>query len=93
MNKEPNVLESAFDCLSSIPYLRQLVKGMWVFSTAFLGYAILIEGIALFEGKVDFRSQWVVNLIMWTGINPFFAYIFHLWKKRETELRTKGKNY
>jgi predicted permease len=82
-SKKPTVLDQGFDHLSSIPYLRRILKALWIFSTVFLGFAIFLEGIAVFTGKVEFRLALIKNLIMWAGVNPFFAYVFYLWNKRE----------
>jgi len=89
MDKKPNVLEQAFDLLSSIAYLniRQLLKGLWVFSTVFFGFSILVEGVAIFTGRAEFRWEWIKNLVMWAGVNPFFAYTLYLWNKRERLIR------
>ena len=83
IKNKPTILEQAFDLLSSIPLLRKVMHVLWVFSTVFFGFSILVEGLAIVNGKAPFRSEWVKNLLMWSLINPMFAHVFHLWKKRE----------
>lgn len=87
MTKKPNLLDQAFDHLSSFPYLnvRKLLKMTWVFSTVFLGFAILIEGLEIFNGLADIRPEWIKNLLLWAGVNPVFAYTLYLWNKRDIE--------
>ena len=57
----------------------------WVFSTVFLGFAILIEGLEIFNGLADIRPEWIKNLLLWAGVNPVFAYTLYLWNKRDIE--------
>ena len=51
------------------------------------GFSILVEGMAIFTGKLEFRPEWIGNLPMWGGVNPFFAYELYLWNKREQETK------
>ena len=87
MTKEPNIIEQAFDHLSAFPYLnlKKFMKAMWVFATVFSGFVILLEALEVLEGRTKIRPEWIKNLAMWIGINPFFAYMFHLWGKRDSE--------
>jgi len=87
MTKTPTMLDQAFDHLSTFPYLnmRKILKAMWVFSTVFFGYAILIEGLEIFKGNLEFRTEWIQNLVIWAGVNPFFAKILYLWGQRDNE--------
>lgn len=87
MIKKPNPLEQAFDLLSSFPYLnvRKMLKMGWVFSTVFFGFAILMEGIEIFNGRAGPRPEWIKNLLLWAGVNPVFAYTLYLWNKRDLE--------
>ena len=49
--------------------MLQISKGMFgIFSTVFFGFAILIEGIAVFTGKAEFRFAWI-NFLIWVGVN------------------------
>jgi hypothetical protein len=90
MTKEPNIVEQAFDFLSGFPYLnlKECMRAMWVFATVFSGFVILVEALAVLGGRVEVRSEWVKNLVMWVGINPFFAYMFHLWERRDRERKS-----
>ena len=58
---------------------------MWVISTGLFGTVIILEGIAVFDGTIDVRSEWIKNLIMFLAINPAFIYIFLLWGRRDRE--------
>ena len=91
MDKKPTFADQVFDNMSSIPNLRIVFKFMWVFSTVYLGFAILMEGISIFTGKSQFRPEWIKNLLMWAGVNPFFAYTLYLWHKREKVTQAKSK--
>ena len=90
MNQKPNLLDQAFDHLSSFPFLnlRKVCKGMWVYSTVLFGISILAEGVAIFTGKMDFRHEWVKNLLLWAGVNPLFAYTLYLWRIREQSVKS-----
>ena len=87
MEQKPNLLEQAFDRLSCFPYLnvRRLMTGLWASSTAFLGFALLLEGVAVLRGEMTFRPEWGKNFAMWVGVNPVFAYTLYLWKKRDAQ--------
>jgi hypothetical protein len=91
MKEKPHILEQTFDRLSSFPYfnLRKTLKGMWLFSTCFFAFTLLMEGIAIFQGKMELQSEWVKNLVMWGGINPVFAYVFYLWNKRDNSRKNR----
>ncbi len=91
MDKKPSFLDQVFDNMSVIPNLRNIFKFMWVFSTVYFGFAILMEGVSIFTGNSQIRPEWVKNLLMWAGVNPFFAYVLYLWNKREQEVQEKSK--
>ena len=91
MDKRPNILEQAFDYLSSIPHLKRFCQRMWVISTILCGFSILVEGIAIFTGKAEYRLEWIKNLILWVGVNPIFAYVLYLWNKRELSNQTASR--
>ncbi len=91
MDKKPPFLDQVFDNMSVIPNLRNIFKFIWVFSTVYFGFAILMEGVSIFTGNSQIRSEWVKNLLMWAGVNPFFAYVLYLWNKREQEVQEKSK--
>jgi hypothetical protein len=91
MDKKPPFLDQVFDNMSVIPNLRNIFKFMWVFSTVYFGFAILMEGVSIFTGNSQIRPEWVKNLLMWAGVNPFFAYVLYLWNKREQEVQEKSK--
>jgi len=91
MDKKPSFLDQVFDNMSYIPNLRNIFKFMWVFSTVFFGFSILMEGISIFTGNSQFRPEWIKNLLMWAGVNPFFAYTLYLWNKREQAVKAKSK--
>ncbi len=91
MDKKASFLDQVFDNLSAIPHLRKIFKAMWVFSTVCFGFSILMEGMAIFTGKSEFKAEWIKNLVMWAGINPFFAYSLYLWNKREKVTRAKSE--
>lgn len=92
MTKKPNLLEQAFDHLSSIPYLnvRKVLKMAWVFSTVFFGFTILMEGLEIFNGLADIRPEWIKNLLLWAGVNPVFAYTLYLWNQRDMQNKTNN---
>ena len=81
------MFDQALDHLSNFPYLnlRKVFKAMWVFSTVLLGYAILREGVEIYKGSLEFRVDWIKNLVIWVGVNPFFARVLYLWNQREIE--------
>lgn len=91
MDKKPSFLNQVFDNMSAIPNLRNIFKFMWVFSTVYFGFAILMEGTSIFTGSSQFRPEWIENLLMWAGVNPFFAYTLYLWHKREKVTRAKSE--
>ncbi|KKL44692.1 hypothetical protein LCGC14_2363120 [marine sediment metagenome] len=91
-SNNPSILDQALDNLSKIPWLKMIMKIMWITSTVYLGIAIIIECIALFMHKVVFRPELIKNIILYTTINPFFGYIFYRWNKRESVSQMKKNN-
>lgn len=86
---EPNTLDRAFDYLSKIPWLKKLMKIMWITSTIYLGIAIILECIAVFIKKIPFRPELIKNITLYVTINSFFAVMFFLWGKRESSSEMK----
>jgi len=87
MNEKPTMLEGAFDLLSRVPYLKRFLQTFWIIQTAFVGVLYIIEISAVFTNKIPFRATLTRDLTLYLCINPFFAWIFYLWTKRE-----KSKN-
>ena len=84
MIEEPNILEQAFDILSSIPYLKTILKALFVVCGAF-------SLIAVWYGKWSSNAHLIKFGIITIIGNLFFAYVFRLWDKRDKE-RTKTTN-
>ena len=81
--KEPSMIERAFDYLSAIPKLKNLLKILWIFSTVFFGIVIIIEGTSVLMKKIPLRPELIKNSILYVTMNPCFAGLFYLWGKRE----------
>ena len=69
MTQKTNLLERTFDILSSFPYLntRKVMKRMWITASLLSGLSYLIEGIAVFKGTAEFRSDLGISLVSWIG--------------------------
>lgn len=87
MNNKPDILDRVFDLLSSFSYLdlRRFFERLWGFSTIIMGLALLLEGLAFYNGTVDLNPNYMKNLYMWLGFNPIFGYMFYRWKQRTVE--------
>ncbi|NGX56750.1 MAG: hypothetical protein K1060chlam5_00996 [Candidatus Anoxychlamydiales bacterium] len=91
MQEESSILEKAFDHLSAVPFLRKIMKNLWMISTIFLGLMILIEITSIKMNKIKFRKDFLKTISLFILINSFFARIFFLWDKREKKLKLKKK--
>lgn len=83
MEQKKSLFDTALQELASIPYLRKILQFLWVFSTSNLGIILLMQGIAIFKGTIPFKFEWMKSVLLWAGINPFFAYVLYRWKKKE----------
>ena len=94
MAQKTNILERTFDILSSFPYLdiRKVMKRMWIAISLLTGFTYLIEGIAIFNETVEFRSNWGISLVSWIGGSLFFGIYLHLWRKHNDKKLQTRKN-
>lgn len=84
MTKELNTTERAFDLLSSIPWLKGVMKSMFVMG-ALLGILPFLVGEWTSRGEMLQKGASYVGGIL------FFSWIFRLWNRRDRERDEKNK--
>lgn len=87
MLKETNLLEKSFDILSKIPFLKTIMKALWVFSTSFLGFMIAVRIFYIVQRQISFDLKFLKILVLYVLINSIFIRIFFLWDKQEKKIK------
>ena len=87
MEKKPNILEQAFDHLSSFKHLnlRKVMRFMWLFTILNSGGCSLLAWFEILKGSTGIELGFIKNQIMLAGGACFFGYILRLWDKRDKE--------
>lgn len=82
--KKLTIFERAFDILSSIPYLKRIMKSMWWFQL-FLTPVICFFAISQ-KGLVAFREPAMMKMILGYVLGiTVFGYMFYRWDQRDRE--------
>ena len=90
MNEKPSMLDGAFDLLSKVPYLRKLITTFWIIQTSFTGILFIAEISKACIEKISFRNGLTKDVILYLIFNPFFAWLFYNWNKREKSKKLKN---
>lgn len=91
MNKKLTIFERAFDHLSSIPYLKKIMKSMWWFQV-FLTPAICLFGFFQ-KGLEAFKEPAMTKMILGYAFGMIvFGYMFHRWDQRDKERASSSRS-
>ena len=87
MKEKPNILEQAFDHLSSFKYLnlKKVMRFTWLFTILnSVGHHLLIW-FEILKGNMGIELVFIKSQIMLVSGGCLFGYILYLWDKRESE--------
>ena len=80
--KKTTVLDQAFDLLSNIPYLKKILKSLWLFHMISNPLICLLALIK--SGPVSLTTPIAIKIIKgWLFGLVVFGYMFYLWDIRE----------
>ena len=87
MKQKPNILEQAFDHLSSFKYLnlKKVMRFTWLFTILNSGGHHLLIWFEILKGNMGIELVFIKSQIMLVSGGCFFGYILYLWDKRESE--------